>query len=460
MVEWLTRIRTLRVRLTLWYMLLLGLTLLMCSTLLYFQLENGLLAQIDNKLERAMERCADTALTSKTVSCFAETGLAVQFRAPTGNGWSLPGEDPSSIPWQLAKNNLQTVGSDRGNWRILSRPWQHGSLQLAQSLVEEQKLLHNQRQQTLMRLPLVLLIAGLGGLFLAGRALAPIDRIRRTAQAIGAGDLTCRIAYDGPPDEVGKLASAFDEMLDRLQSAFEREKRFTADVSHELRTPLAIVKGRIEVALGRPRTQQEYTDTLEDIGRAVERLSRLTNNLLFLARLDQGRLHWRPTAVDLENLLGALIEQAEPLAHTRQIRLVEDVAPGLRVSGEADYLISLFLNLLDNAIKYTAVGGTVTVRATHEDGKIRVVFIDTGQGIAPENLPHLFDRFYQVEASRSCDGAGLGLSIAHEIARLHGSHIAVESTVGKGSTFTVTFQDTFWAESENKSALKKTSPTS
>ncbi len=457
MVEWVNRFRTLRVRLTLWYILLLGLTLLMCSALLYFQLENGLLAQIDSKLQRAMERCTGIASTSKTVSCFAETGLAAQFLSSSGRSWNLPGEDPGSTPWQLAKRDLQTVGSDRGSWRILSRPWQGGTLQVAQSLVEEQKLLQNQRQQTLMRLPLVLLITGMGGLFLAGRALAPIDRIRRTAQAISAGDLTHRIGYTGPPDEVGELASAFDRMLDRLQAAFEREKRFTADVSHELRTPLAIVKGRIEIALSRPRTQPEYTDTLEDIGRAVERLSRLASNLLFLARLDQGRLEWRPMAVDLENLLGALIEQAEPLAHTRQIRLVEEVTPGLKILGEADYLISLFLNLLDNAIKYTAVGGAVTLRAKGKDRMIQVAIIDTGQGIAPENLPHLFDRFYQVESSRSCGGAGLGLSIAQEIARLHNSHIAVESTVGKGSTFTVTFLDTFLTGSENKNVLKKNS---
>jgi heavy metal sensor kinase len=461
MVEWINRFRTLRVRLTLWYILLLGLTLLTCSALLYFQLENGLLAQVDNKLERAIDRCTSaTFAMSRAQRCFAETGLAVQLRVIEGQGWNLPGEDPTPAPWHLAKVGLQTVQSEQGSWRVLGRSWQGGSLQVAQSLVEEQKLLQNQRKQTLLRLPLMLLLTGLGGLFLAGRALAPIDHIRRTAQAIGDGDLTHRIAYSGSPDEVGQLAAAFDDMLDRLQAAFEREKRFTADVSHELRTPLAIVKGRIEIALSRPRTQPEYTDTLEDIGQAVERLSRLTSNLLFLARLDQGRLDWRPTVVDLENLLGALVEQAILMALTKQIRLVEDVTPGLKISGEADYLISLFLNLLDNAIKYTAFGGTVTVQATHKADTIQVAFIDSGQGIAPEHLPHLFERFYQAEAARSSGGAGLGLSIAYEIARLHESRITVESTPSRGSTFTVIFPDPLLAEIENKNALKENSLTS
>lgn len=437
MVDLASAFRTLRVRLTLWYILLLGLTLLVCSALLYYQLENGLLAQADNTLQRAVERCTDLAFDEPmTKHCFAETGMAVRLAVPNGRGWDLPGEDHSPLRWPPPESGVRTVHSDLDSWRVLGRSWAGGWLQVAQSLAPEQKLLTSQRQQTLLRLPLVLLLTGLGGLFLAARALDPIDRIRRTAQAIGAGDLNRRIGHSGPPDEVGELAIAFDGMLDQLQAAFEREKRFTADVSHELRTPLAVIKGRIEVTLGRSRTQQEYTDTLQDIGRAVERLSRLTNDLLFLARFDQGQSHWQPAAVGLEDLLGAVIEQAEPLAATKQIRLVEDLSPGLSVHGEADYLISLFLNLLDNAIKYTSCGGRVTIRAVSTHSTICVAFVDTGPGIAPEHIPHLFERFYRVEAARG-GGAGLGLAIAHEIACLHGGSIDIKSAPGQGSTFTV-----------------------
>ncbi|AGY58151.1 sensor histidine kinase [Gloeobacter kilaueensis] len=438
MVKFARRWGTLRVRLTLWYSGLLGATLLVCSILLYFQLENGLLAQVDSTLTQVADHCiGSTAALPAVFHCSNEAGVAVRLQVPTGGGWELPGEDQARPDWPTPAPDLRALSNTQGGWRVLSRPVAGGWLQVAKSLAPEQKLLAGQRQQALLRVPLVVLLAGLGGLFLAGRALSPIDRIRRTAQAIGAGDLTRRIDHRGPPDEVGELAAAFDNMLDRLQAAFEREKRFTADVSHELRTPLAVIKGRIEVALGRPRSEQEYTHILKDIAQAVERLSRLTSGLLFLARLDQGHLHWQPAWVDLDELLEAVVEQAEPLAAARQIDLSVDVASELDVQGEPDYLISLFLNLLDNAIKYTPAGGKVTVRALRAGDSIRVAFLDTGPGMPAEHLPHLFERFYRVEASRSGGGAGLGLAIAQEIAHLHSGKIAVESAPGRGSAFTV-----------------------
>jgi heavy metal sensor kinase len=294
-------------------------------------------------------------------------------------------------------------------------------------------------KEMLMSVPVVLIAAALGGLFLANRALKPIDQIARTAQEISAGELSRRIGDRGAADEVGRLARMFDQMLDRLQDAFEREKRFTADASHELRTPLTAIKGRIGMILSQSRTQAQYENTLRQLDIQVDRMIRLTNDLLFLSRLEQQRLPWNPVTLDLSNLLEATVEQMRPLAEERQINLLEDIKPGLFIQGEPDHLIRVFLNLLDNAVKYTPAKGQVRIQAAYQNGKVWITVSDTGAGIAPEHLPHLFERFYRVEAARSrqAGGSGLGLAIAYELTRLHNGTLAVQSQINQGTTFTI-----------------------
>ena len=285
----------------------------------------------------------------------------------------------------------------------------------------------------------MLLLAGSGGLILADRALRPIDRITRTAQRIGAGDLAQRLGYRGPPDEIGRLAATFDKMLDRLQAAFVRERRFTADASHELRTPLTALKGRIEVTRSRPRSRTEYDTALNDMGKEVDRLIRLSTDLLFLARLDQGGSRRQPEALNLSHLLEAVIDQVQPLAETKNLSVVKQFPPTLSVRGHPDHLIRLLLNLLDNAIKYTPRGGQVTVQGTNQEKAAEVKISDTGPGIPLEHQPHLFEPFYRVETARSSShgGSGLGLTIAYEIARADGGELSVQSQPDQGTTVTV-----------------------
>jgi signal transduction histidine kinase len=302
-------------------------------------------------------------------------------------------------------------------------------------------------------LPIMLALAGVGGFLLARRALRPIDDITRTARAIDASDLSRRIGYDGTNDEVGRLAHTFDHMLDRLQASFERERCFTSDAAHELRTPLTALKGQLGVTLSKKRQPEEYADTLRDMEQQVDRLIRLSNDLLFMARLEQCQRHDPPEEIRVSDLLAALADQVQPLAADKAIALDDHLSPGLDVLGREDLLIRLFTNLLDNAIKYTPSGGRVMLRAWQEDGYVHVDVSDTGPGIAPEHLPHLFERFYRVEGSRVrvqdggllvgeegtpvYGGAGLGLAIAQEIARGHGGSLTVRSTPGAGSTFKV-----------------------
>lgn len=448
----------LRVRLTIWYILLLGLTLGLFSSYLYFQLKYSLLAQVDAALHVAASQALanldyeDERLTFQNMeltqiarSNLSQPGFAVRLIGADGTGWDVLGNYPAIPSSPPPGPGYTTLTESKTTWRLYSQPIQPsgghvvGWLQVAQSLQPIQETLAKMRLYLLLGLALVLFLAGAGGLFLADRALRPIDRMTHTAQSIGAGDLAQRIAYQGPPDEVGRLATTFDRMLDRLQAAFIRERRFTADASHELRTPLTALKGRIEVTRSRPRSKAEYDNALQDMGKEVDRFIRLTTDLLFLARLGQSHLRQQPETLDLSSLLEAVIDQIQPLAETKNLSLVKQLPPTLSIQSDPDHLIRLFLNLLDNAIKHTPPGGRVTVQAENKETTVSVTVNDTGPGIPPEHLPHLFEPFYRVEAarSRSQGGAGLGLAIAYEIAHAHGGDLCVQSEPGRGTTFTV-----------------------
>lgn len=449
---------TLRVRLTAWYTLLMALTLVLFSGYLYFRLQRSLLAQIDATLQVTTSQAftnldeedghpafQNTEFSQLMAGRLSRAGFAVRLVTPDGRVQDGLG-DYEQVPfWLPSAAGYHTLGTEEAPWRIYSQPLQVTGepavtwIQAAQSLAPVQDALESLRTQMLWGLPFVLMLAGLGGYWMAGRALQPMDSITRTAQAISASQLSQRIGHTGPQDEVGRLAATFDRMLDRLQAAFEHERRFTADVAHELRTPLTALKGRLGLILSRPRTVAEHESALHDLEQEVDRLIRLSADLLLLARLDQGRLPWQPQPVDLSELLHVVAEQTLPLAEAKGVSLTVEAAPGLSIMGDPDYLIRLFLNLLDNGVKYTPPGGQVLLRAGQEPGAVWVAVSDTGPGIPPEHLPHLFERFHRVEEARSREsgGAGLGLAIAHEIARWHGGAIEVQSEPGRGATFTV-----------------------
>jgi len=314
-----------------------------------------------------------------------------------------------------------------------------GALQVGMTLSDIEETMRMFLRVLLVLAPATLLVASAGGLFLANRALAPIDHITRTAQRISAEHLGRRIGVQGPDDEVGRLARTFDTMLERLEAAFVRQQQFTADASHELRTPLTAIIGQIDVALGWPGSVESFRTTLRAIREQTERLTRLTNDLLVLPRVD-GQLATMPQEpIDLGNILLALGAQMEPLAQAQGVTLMPPTFPPLIVLGNEDHLIRLFMNLLDNAVRYTPSGGQITLEATRRQGQVGIRVRDTGTGIASQHLPRLFDRFYRVDhgRSRAQGGSGLGLAIAQSIARAHGGRISVESSLGAGSTFTV-----------------------
>ena len=362
----------------------------------------------------------------------------------TTDGPQVP-DLPATVAGALrGEQSLMQVQTNGETLRIATFPILHegqiaGVLQVGVSLADIEHTLSILLLVLLIMAPITVLLASGGGLFLAHRALAPIDAITRMAQRISAENLSGRIDLTGPDDEVGRLARTFDTMLARLEEAFTQQRQFAADASHELRTPLTAIIGQIDVALGWPESVEYYRTTLATISEQAQRLTRLAGDLLFLARADAQPIPQTVEPIDLASLLPAVAMQMQPLATERQQSIRVTPAPTGVVYGNEDYVIRLLLNILDNAIRYTPTGGQVTLSCRRNNASIEISIRDTGPGIAPEHLPRVFDRFYRVDRGRSRvqGGSGLGLAIAQSIAQLHGGQITVESVVGQGSTFII-----------------------
>jgi len=293
-------------------------------------------------------------------------------------------------------------------------------------------------------LPVALLGAGAGGYWLAGRGLAPIHRMAEEAEAIHAGRLDSRLPIDNPHDEPGRLAFAFNALLARLEAAFGELRRFTADASHELRTPLTVIRSVGEVALREPHSETEYRDIIGTMLEEVDRLTLLTTLLLELTRAEGGQAAMKCEAIDLRELVRDAAGFLGVLAEEERVRIELDLpATVVPVTGDWMMLRQAIVNLLDNAIKHSPPGATVTLASQAQGEQMEISISDQGEGISAEHLPHVFDRFYRVDAARSRQnetvrsGFGLGLAIARWAVEAHGGHIAAESTPGKGSVFRI-----------------------
>ena len=297
-----------------------------------------------------------------------------------------------------------------------------------------------------------LLGAWLGGYWLAHRAMRPVQVITRTAREIGETDLNRRLNLN-TQDELGELANTFDQMLARLQAAFDRQRQFTADASHELRTPLTIISLETERVLAMQRPVDEYEGALRVIRSENEFMGRLVNDLLTLARMDAGQTVLKQDELDLSEVALDVIERLAPLARQSNLVLTSGALPEVRVHGDRQYLEQMIANLVENGIKYASgPGKSVRVETGYQASGAWVRVSDNGPGITAEHLPHLFDRFYRVDEARSrqkdfadgagrdtiaLSGSGLGLSIVKWIAQAHGGDVRVESEPGIGSTFEV-----------------------
>jgi heavy metal sensor kinase len=276
-------------------------------------------------------------------------------------------------------------------------------------------------------------------LFLASRVLKPVEQITQAAQKIEESDLSQRIAVKND-DELGRLATTLNDMIARLEEAFNRQRQFTADASHELRTPLAIMQAEATLALSKERTETEYRKSLETISQESTYMSSVIGKLLFLARSDAGKEQLNFEDVDLKDLIIGLSANVEALAADKEIKFAVDTQANLVVNGDKVKLRQLFINILENAVRYTPTGGNISVSLVRKELNTLTTISDTGIGIPPEHLPHIFERFYRVDKARSRadGGVGLGMAIAKYIADSHGGKIEVESQLGKGTTFYIT----------------------
>ncbi|MEK6303525.1 MAG: ATP-binding protein [Acidobacteriota bacterium] len=457
-------LNSVRARLTLWYVLVFGLLLLGFSIPTYVLLSRSLYDRVDQSLSNAAQATASEFL-SEIKEFNGDAGLGA---AETLNELRLPNvytaicaDDrilASNLPEAQEPSLRQVTASERSNdqtsfrtmegfgeegARMVVLPLEAGGKRYFVAVAEP--LLGLVEQVALIRrifyvgFPATLLVAAIGGFLLARKSLAPVLEMSEQAQRIGATNLQERLTVSNPRDELGRLAGVFNELLSRLDRSFGNMREFMADASHELRTPLSIIRGEADVALSQQRDPAEYNETLTIIQDEARRLTLIVDDMLSLARADAGQ---RPLNVQ-DFYLNDLVEEAcramQVLALRKGVALTPMLTEDVSFRGDEDLLRRLMINLLDNALKFTPSGGSVSAQLVCEPSMVKIIVLDTGAGIPAEAVPHVFERFYRIDKSRSRadGGSGLGLAIARWVAEAHKGSIDLVSSPGHGSKFTV-----------------------
>lgn len=468
---------SLRLQLTVWYTTAFAVLLLLTGAVFYQYLESSLEASVDTDLQLRAQQIAssivlqqgrlmlhdltialpglDTVIPTQDHSSAADVNEGTLVRLLDAHG-TLLGETsafrklrvPSSsvtqplqgTPWQGTVLSTSDQEVRLYSRRLVGTGKLVAVIQVGVSLAQLHRLLHQLVAALLLVGFLVLACCASGSYWLAALSFAPIKQLAETARKIKGGDLHQRVPVSPVRDEVQYLAVTLNEMLDSLNQSFSRQRRFVADASHELRTPVAVIRNKADVALLHPRTPQEYCTVLQSISAETRRLSHLISDLLALARGDEGQVQWEYEPVRLDWLVESVVASAQGLAHEQGIQLCVQESQPITLIGDETRLIQVIMNLLDNAIRYTHAGGQVQVNLSVSASQAQLVVQDTGIGIAPEHLPHIFERFYRADPSRKrtgSSGTGLGLAIVDWVVCAHEGTITVESQVGQGSCFTV-----------------------
>jgi heavy metal sensor kinase len=452
--------------LTLWYGSALALILLLFAVALYLVMSRALREQVDASLEEAAAVAIRTlgehrfgpflifedlsqdfpeiALLDKFFQIFGPAGQ-VTIQSANIQSREIPLSQTSFRASLDGKSTFESVQFEKGvPLRLLSVPIRHGDqlvniLRVGTSLQPTERMLQRLLTGLYIASPLALLVSLLGGWFLAGRALRPVHAITQAAQRIAAGDWTQRIRTPHSNDEIGQLASTFNDMIGRLEVSFRQIRQFSADASHELRTPLTITKGETELALRRPRQAEDYQVVLESNLEEIDRMSRIVDELLFLSRADLGEIKLKMFPVQLDDLVREIQQQALVLGKERNIHTILEAIEPVVVLGDDLRLRELLLNLVDNAVKYSQEGQTVELSLTVAGDRGKLIVRDHGIGIAPGDQGRIFDRFYRTDEARAhaAKGTGLGLAICKWIVEVHHGAIEVQSGVQGGSCFTV-----------------------
>jgi heavy metal sensor kinase len=446
----------LRIRITAWYFAVLTTGFLLFGVIAFYALRGSILETVDETLEDQMqgirelvEREGGKAELQRDLEQDEEIRAGsdlLQVSDPGGNwiyrsktmahygpatagepGIAFATEEPNGVPLRILTRPVKAAGR---TYRV----------QLAYPLDDFFEALARFRRILYLSSPFLLLLASAGGYWLSRRALEPMDQVTREARSISAKNLSSRLAVPHTGDELQRLSETLNGMLERLEQAFRRITQFTADASHELRTPVALMRTRAEIVLRKSRSEEEYREALRQILEDLQRTSSLIENLMLLARADSGVEALARERINLVEHLDEACLEGRALAETKQISLRAELPQSpVWIDGDANSLRRLFLILLDNAVKYTPPRGRVTVSLSASDGCAVAEVRDTGIGVAAQDLPHVFERFFRADRARSrqTGGAGLGLAIGKWIAEAHGGTVNALSNPGEGSVFQV-----------------------
>ncbi len=452
---------SIRYRLTAWYALALALVLSIVAIGARIAMQTSVYQTLDNSL-RIRARSVSQFVEGNAFDSpgdFAEELRIEGARGLGGGMFRICGGHQETVyqsvdlsqlalppcPASATSKEAVTTAQLGRRWtRIATLPWNSHEavfiIQVFQSLHDIHESFERFDAIMWIGVPLLLGLASFGGFLISRKALAPVDRITQDARSISIANLGERLAVPGSKDELRRLTETLNDMLARLDSSVRQMRQFTADASHELRTPLTLIRTAAEFSLRRERTREELTDAIRKILRECERTATLVDSLLLLARADSGVDGLQFGPVDLCDLAREACDQARILAGPAQIEVRAEIPESpIELVADEHAIRRVLLIFLDNAVKYTPAGGVVSLKAGVKDGEACVSVKDTGIGIAAEDLPHVFDRFWRADKvrSREMGGAGLGLSIARWITERHGGAVTAQSEPGLGSTFEV-----------------------
>ncbi|MBL0211902.1 MAG: HAMP domain-containing protein [Holophagaceae bacterium] len=458
--------RTLRYKLTMWYCIAMTLGLCIIGSLVFVLVRYHMVRHYDDHLRARgasiLAVLADdeigSSLTPRQEEQLRHMGRVIiterfggrervihrSRRLPEGNldSWIMP---PSKEVMTAPEFQIRKEG--RIYWRVLLVPFdkrigEQGVIRVFENMGDVQAMLRRLMLDFTSLALLGVLASFAGAYWIVGRALTPIIRIIEKAREIEASSLDQRIPDRGLEGETGMLAETLNRMFARLETSFDAMKRFTADASHELRNPLATVRNTIDVTLEQERTSEEYEAAMKSMGEEVDRIRTIVEDLLFLARADANRVVMKLAPVGLDHILEAQIEAHQFQAQERNIHLeVLGLVPD-EILGDDRWLHQVVGNLLDNALKYTPIGGTVSADLSRQNGMVRFSVLDTGPGIPEPDLTRIFERFFRSDLSRSrtnVPGVGLGLAIAAWVVKEHGGSIAAANRPGGGAIITADF---------------------
>jgi len=454
-----------RWKLTVWYSGILTLILFIFSCFVYLYLKQSLEESIDAKIKSIGDVLSSSLADREGMNIFGNferylenvlgrkpKGKIIQIMDRSGKiGAKTSDLEQETLPTSLSTleralrgevvyETLETVSP---RIRTITIPIKEKDrvtsiVQVGTSLEEFDETMRRLFLILVVAIPCLVGLTGMGGFLLARKGLKPVDEIRRAALRISSKNLDERIDVGRRTDELGRLASTFNEMIGRLRDAFNRVNQFSSDVSHELKTPLTIMKGETEVALRKDRTKEEYEALLRSHLEEIDRMTRIVDDLLFLSKVEAREMALNLERVNVREMLLEVCGDMRIFADKKGVELILREVAEVVILGDELKLRRLFSNIIENGLKYTNPGGFVEVSSTTENGNLFVSIRDNGIGIKGEDLKYIFDRFFRADRSRNREtGIGLGLSISKMVAELHGGSISVESEVGKGTVFTV-----------------------